>query len=50
VSTQFGRGRSGLGLFIAEAAVRQRLGGRLLARSRPGEGSCFEIECPPPLC
>lgn len=47
VSTQFGRGRSGLGLFIAEAAVRQQLGGRLQVRSRPGEGSCFEIECPP---
>lgn len=48
VSTQFGRGRSGLGLFIAEASVRQRLGGRLQVQSRPGEGSCFEIECPPP--
>lgn len=48
VSTQFGRGRSGLGLFIAEATVRQRLGGRLHARSHPGQGSCFEIECPSP--
>lgn len=46
VSTQFGRGRSGLGLFIAEAAVRQQLGGRLRVQSRPGAGTCFEIECP----
>ncbi|WP_374437752.1 sensor histidine kinase [Inhella sp.] len=46
VSTQFGRGRSGLGLFIAEAAVRQQLGGRLRVHSRPGQGTRFEIECP----
>lgn len=48
VSTQFGRGRSGLGLFVAERAVRQRLGGRLRVRSQPGQGSSFEIECPLP--
>lgn len=46
VTTQFGRGRSGLGLFIAEAAVRQQLGGKLRVHSRPGAGTCFEIECP----
>jgi len=46
VSTQFGRGRSGLGLFIAEAAVRQQLGGRLRVQSQPGQGTRFEIECP----
>ena len=46
VSTQFGRGRSGLGLFIAQAVVRQQLGGRLRVHSRPGRGSRFEIECP----
>ncbi len=45
VSTQFGRGRSGLGLFIAQAVVRQQLGGRLRVHSRPGGGSRFEIEC-----
>ena len=46
VSTQFGRGRSGLGLFIAEAAVRQQLGGRLRVQSQLGQGTRFEIECP----
>ncbi|MDT8999969.1 ATP-binding protein [Paucibacter sp. APW11] len=48
VSTQFGQGRSGLGLFVAHAAVSQRLGGKLRARSLPGAGACFEIEWPAP--
>jgi PAS domain S-box-containing protein len=36
---------TGLGLFSAFAAVREA-GGRLLAASRPGEGSTFTIELP----
>jgi signal transduction histidine kinase len=48
VSSQFGRGRSGLGLFIAQAAVMQRLRGRIRVESRPRQGCCFEIEWPVP--
>lgn len=46
VSTQFGRGRSGLGLFVAQAAVNQRLQGRIRAHSEPGAGCRFELEWP----
>lgn len=46
VSSQFGRGRSGLGLFIAQAAVSQRLGGRLRVQSEPRRGCCFELDWP----
>ncbi|MBT9503048.1 MAG: sensor histidine kinase [Burkholderiaceae bacterium] len=46
VSTQFGRGRSGLGLFVAQAAVSQRLQGRIRAHSEPGAGCRFELEWP----
>lgn len=48
VSSQFGRGRSGLGLFIAQAAVMQRLRGRIRVESRPRQGCSFEIEWPVP--
>jgi len=44
VSTQFGQGRSGLGLFKAQAQVSKGLKGRLSAKSVPGEGARFEIE------
>lgn len=47
VSSQFGRGRSGLGLFIAYVTCSQRLGARLSVDSEPGRGSCFEIEWAP---
>jgi signal transduction histidine kinase len=44
VSTQFGKGRSGMGLFVAQGLVNTRLGGALRAFSEPGQGACFEIE------
>lgn len=46
VSTQFGRGRSGLGLFVAQVTVVQRLHGRITAASAPGLGCRFEMELP----
>lgn len=46
VSTQFGRGRSGLGLFSAQALVTTRLRGALHADSPPGQGARFEIAWP----
>nr|WP_316642434.1 ATP-binding protein [uncultured Roseateles sp.] len=46
VSTQFGRGRSGLGLFVAQLAVSQRLMGRIRAHSDPGAGCRFDLEWP----
>ncbi|MDH0863989.1 HAMP domain-containing sensor histidine kinase [Mitsuaria sp. GD03876] len=46
VSTQFGRGRSGLGLFVAHVTVLQRLRGRLTVDSAPGRGCRLEIEFP----
>jgi signal transduction histidine kinase len=49
VSTQFGRGRSGLGLFSAQALVATRLRGELLASSPLGQGARFEISWPLPL-
>lgn len=42
VSTQFGTGRSGLGLFVAAATAR-RLGARLQARNRDEGGACFSL-------
>ncbi len=48
VSTQFGQGRSGLGLFIAQGLVSTRLRGALRAESRSGQGACFEIDWPQP--
>lgn|GEM_PF-3384813 len=44
VSSQFGRGRSGLGLFVAQSLVSTRLRGALSAASPPGQGACFTIE------
>lgn len=46
VSTQFGRGRSGLGLFVAQVTVIQRLRGRITVASSPGAGCRFDIEFP----
>lgn len=46
VTTQFGLGRSGLGLFIAQATVSQKLEGRIRAHSEPGQGCRIEIEWP----
>lgn len=46
VSTQFSRGRSGLGLFIARATLAQRLGGQIQVHSQAGQGTRFEIVCP----
>ncbi|ALT78405.1 sensor histidine kinase [Paucibacter sp. KCTC 42545] len=44
VTTQFGQGRSGLGLFKAQAQVSKELKGRLSVKSAPGQGARFEIE------
>jgi len=46
VSTQFGRGRSGLGLFVVQVAVKQRLSGRIHALSQSGSGTSIEIVWP----
>lgn len=46
VSTQFGRGRSGLGLFVAHVTVLQRLRGRITVDSAVGQGCRLEIEFP----
>ncbi|MDT8999243.1 HAMP domain-containing sensor histidine kinase [Paucibacter sp. APW11] len=45
-STQFGQGRSGLGLFVARAAAVQGLEGKLRASSQPGLGCRFELSWP----
>lgn len=46
VSTQFGQGRSGLGLFSAQVLVNTRLRGQLQVHSVPGEGTRFLIDWP----
>ena len=46
VSTQFGKGRSGLGLFVARAAAGQGLHGKLRVQSSLGMGSRFELSWP----
>jgi signal transduction histidine kinase len=46
VSSQFGKGRSGLGLFVARAAAGQRMRGKLRVQSSPGLGSRFELVWP----
>ncbi|OWQ85625.1 hypothetical protein CDN99_21295 [Roseateles aquatilis] len=46
VSTQFGRGRSGLGLFVTQITVIQRLRGRITVESTPDRGCRLEIEFP----
>lgn len=43
VSTQFGQGRSGLGLFVAQVSATQRLGGRLTAANRRQGGASFTL-------
>jgi len=45
-STQFGRGRSGLGLFIAQTLVAQKMKGRIHAVNRPDAGCQFEMVWP----
>jgi signal transduction histidine kinase len=49
VSTQFGHGRSGLGLFNAQALVYKQLRGLLRAESEPGYGSRFVMTLPLPI-
>jgi two-component system, NtrC family, sensor kinase len=44
-STKLNRGGTGLGLSISNEIVR-RHGGRLEAKSHPGEGACFIVELP----
>lgn len=44
VSTQFGRGRSGLGLFVVQSLVNTRLRGSISVCSEAGQGTRFEIE------
>ena len=46
VSSQFGQGRSGLGLFSAQVLVNSRLRGQLQVHSAPGEGTRFLIDWP----
>lgn len=45
-TTSLGSGGTGLGLFIAHNAVVNVLGGSIQLRSRPGEGTCFELRLP----
>ncbi len=42
-TTKLGRGGSGLGLAICHRIARTVLGGELIARSAPGNGSVFEL-------
>lgn len=45
-TTRLGQGGSGLGLHIAYTLVTGILGGRMSVRSKPGEGSVFELSLP----
>jgi signal transduction histidine kinase len=45
-TTRLGLGGSGLGLSISQNIVAGVLGGTLLARSKAGLGSCFEVRFP----
>ena len=45
-TSQFGQGRSGLGLFVARALVEQRLGGRIQVHSPPGAGCSVILDLP----
>ncbi|MCV2422290.1 sensor histidine kinase [Paucibacter sp. DJ2R-2] len=46
VTSQFGKGRSGLGLFVARAAAGQKMLGKLRVQSELGLGSRFELVWP----
>jgi signal transduction histidine kinase len=45
-TTRLGQGGSGLGLNIVHNIVFSVLGGRIIAESTPGEGSCFTLTLP----
>ena len=45
-ATRLGQGGSGLGLNIVHNIVFGVLGGRIIAESTPGEGSCFTLTLP----
>lgn len=45
-TTKLGRGGSGLGLSVSHRIVTKVLGGQLTVRSKPGEGSTFELTLP----
>jgi signal transduction histidine kinase len=45
-TTTFGRGGSGLGLFVAHSLVSGMLGGSLQLDSQPGEGTTVRLELP----
>ena len=45
-TTRLGQGGSGLGLYIVYTLVTGALGGRIEARSEPGQGAEFAIELP----
>lgn len=45
-TTSFGRGGSGLGLFVAHALVSGMLGGSLQLESTPGRGSVVRLDLP----
>ncbi|WP_296444306.1 sensor histidine kinase [Rhodoferax sp. UBA5149] len=45
-TTKFGRGGTGLGLYVAYNQVQEILGGRLTVSSEPGHGTCFDLFLP----
>jgi signal transduction histidine kinase len=45
-TTRLGQGGSGLGLFISKNIITGLLGGSLMVRSEPGQGTCFLIRFP----
>jgi len=45
-STRIGQGGMGLGMPIVDRLVHKTLGGQIVVRSRPGEGTAFEISLP----
>jgi len=46
VTSCFGQGRSGLGLFVVRAIVEQRMGGRIELHSRAGQGCRVLLQLP----
>ncbi len=45
-TTKLGRGGSGLGLHLAYNIITKGLGGRIVATSALGEGTCFQVHLP----
>ncbi|MFM9434170.1 signal transduction histidine kinase [Janthinobacterium sp. CG_23.3] len=45
-TTKFGRGGSGLGLYISYNQVHQLLGGKVDVSTAPGRGTCFTLTLP----